>query len=150
METRLNDVLIDRVGKGENAGYPTVCKGRFEVMGKTGYAIEAPTSLNTLPILPELHRIGAAAIKIEGRQRSPAYVEQVTRIMRAAIDACMADPDGFRPQEEWMQQLAACPKAARLLWAPMSGPGNDRETHIRHARQVRQTPVARPGPLLLA
>ena len=107
METRLNDVLIDRVGKGENAGYPTVCKGRFEVMGKTGYSIEAPTSLNTLPILPELHRIGAAAIKIEGRQRSPAYVEQVTHIMRAAIDACKADPEGFKPQQEWMQQLAA-------------------------------------------
>jgi len=107
LETRLNDVLIDRVGAGETAGYPTVCKGRFEVMGRTGYAIEAPTSLNTLPILPELHRIGAAAIKIEGRQRSPAYVEQVTRIMRAAIDACVTDPDGFTPRPEWMQQLAA-------------------------------------------
>ena len=107
LETRLNEVLIDRVGKAEVAGYPTICKGRFEVMGQTDYAIEAPTSLNTLPILPNLHRIGAAAIKIEGRQRSPAYVEQVTRIMRAAIDACKADPEGFTPQEDWMQQLAA-------------------------------------------
>jgi len=107
LETRLNGVLIDQVGKDENAGYPTICKGRFEVMGKTGYAIEAPTSLNTLPILPELLRIGAAAIKIEGRQRSPAYVKQVTRIMREAIDACKADPDNFTPKQEWMTQLAA-------------------------------------------
>ncbi|GMR05676.1 MAG: peptidase U32 family protein [Gammaproteobacteria bacterium] len=107
LETRLNEVLIDQVGKDENAGYPTVCKGRFEVMGKTSYAIEAPTSLNTLPILPELLRIGAAAIKIEGRQRSPAYVKQVTRIMREAIDACKADPDHFTPKQEWMTQLAA-------------------------------------------
>lgn len=107
LETRLNDVLIDRVGKGENAGYPTICKGRFEVMGQTGYAIEAPTSLNTLPILADLHHIGAAAIKIEGRQRSPAYVAQVTRVMRAAIDACQRDPDNYAPQQDWMTQLAS-------------------------------------------
>ncbi len=107
LETRLNGVLIDRVGEDENAGYPTICKGRFEVMGKTGYAIEAPTSLNTLPILPELLRIGASAIKIEGRQRSPAYVKTVTRIMREAIDACKADPDNYTLKQEWMTQLAA-------------------------------------------
>lgn len=107
METRLNEILIDRVGKGEHAGYPTVCKGRFEVMGHTGYAIEAPTSLNTLPILADLHRIGAAAIKIEGRQRSPAYVAQVTRVMRAAIDACRQDPDNYQPEQQWMNELAA-------------------------------------------
>ena len=54
--------------------------------GQRDYAIEEPTSLNTLAILPELIELGVAAIKIEGRQRSPAYVEQVTRVWRAAID----------------------------------------------------------------
>ena len=48
LETRLNGVLIDRYGPGEKAGYPTLCKGRFEVGGETYYAIEEPTSLNTL------------------------------------------------------------------------------------------------------
>ncbi len=31
MESRLNDVLIDRYQDGENAGYPTLCKGRYLV-----------------------------------------------------------------------------------------------------------------------
>ena len=31
---RLNDVLIDRFEKNEPAGYPTVCKGRFDVAGE--------------------------------------------------------------------------------------------------------------------
>jgi len=106
-ETRLNGVLIDRVGENESAGYPTICKGRFEVNGKTGYAIEEPTSLNTLPILADLHRIGVSAIKVEGRQRSPAYVAKVTQILRAAIDACTADPDNFAPDENWLNGLAA-------------------------------------------
>ena len=52
METRLNGVLIDRYADHEKAGYPTLCKGRFEVQGETYYALEEPTSLNTLEMLP--------------------------------------------------------------------------------------------------
>ncbi|WP_293644379.1 ubiquinone anaerobic biosynthesis protein UbiU [Thiolapillus sp.] len=107
METRLGGVLVDRVGKGENAGYPTVCKGRYDALDKTYYAMEEPTSLNTLDLLPELLVAGIAAIKIEGRQRSPAYVRQVTRVWRQAIDSCLSDPAGFQPRGEWMQQLGA-------------------------------------------
>lgn len=107
LETRLNGVLIDRVNKDENAGYPTICKGRFKVNGETGYAIEEPTSLNTLPILPDLLRIGVAAIKVEGRQRSPAYIAKVTSVLRAAIDACMRDPDNFRPDPVWLADLTS-------------------------------------------
>ncbi len=105
--TRLNGVLIDHFGKDEKAGYPTLCKGRFQVGDHTFYALEEPTSLNTLTILPELREIGVSAIKVEGRQRSPAYVAQVTAVMRAAIDACMSDPENYRPQGSWMQKLGA-------------------------------------------
>ena len=87
--TRLNGVLIDHYGDGEKAGYPTLCKGRFQVGDHTFYALEEPTSLNTLSILPELRNIGVSAVKVEGRQRSPAYVAQVTAVMRAAIDQCL-------------------------------------------------------------
>ncbi|WP_456406578.1 ubiquinone anaerobic biosynthesis protein UbiU [Thiolapillus sp.] len=107
METRLGGVLVDKVGKGENAGYPTVCKGRYDALDKTYYAMEEPTSLNTLDLLPELLAAGISAIKIEGRQRSPAYVRQVARVWRQAIDSCLDDPAGFQPRSEWMQQLGA-------------------------------------------
>ena len=33
MDVRLNDVLIDRYRPDEPAGYPTLCKGRFDVAG---------------------------------------------------------------------------------------------------------------------
>jgi len=104
LESRLNGVLIDRYEDGENAGYPTLCKGRFRVGSHTGYAIEEPTSLNTVSLLPELMRIGVCALKVEGRQRSPAYVNQVTRVLRAAIDAAR-DDDSFIPNKEWMESL---------------------------------------------
>ena len=104
METRLNHILIDRFNNDEPAGYPTLCKGRFEVKGETYYALEEPTSLNVLEILPELQKIGVSAIKIEGRQRSPAYVAQVTRVMRAAIDALQNKT--FEVQAAWQADLA--------------------------------------------
>ncbi|WP_368232298.1 peptidase U32 family protein [Aeromonas sp. s3] len=106
LESRLNEVLIDRYGPGENAGYPTLCKGRFEVDGQTYHALEEPTSLNTLGLLPELFQTGIQSVKIEGRQRSPAYVEQVTRVWRAAIDAYQANPEAYRVKAEWDAQLA--------------------------------------------
>ena len=105
METRLNGILIDRYADDERAGYPTLCKGRFEVDEATYYAIEEPTSLNTLELLPQMMEIGVRAIKIEGRQRSPIYVAQVTKVWRAAINACLRDPQHFTPLPAWMAEL---------------------------------------------
>ena len=119
---RLNGVLIDVYAPDEPAGYPTLCKGRFAVQGRTNaasagcagaaevtdkpyYAMEEPTSLNVLDILPQLQQAGVAAIKVEGRQRSPAYVAQVTRVLRAALDACRRDPGSYAPRSEWLAQL---------------------------------------------
>ena len=104
--TRLNGVLIDHYGEGEKAGYPTLCKGRFQVGGHTFYALEEPTSLNTLSILPALKKMGVSAIKVEGRQRSPAYVAQVTAVMRAAIDQCLQNPETYQPKHQWMRELS--------------------------------------------
>ena len=107
LESRLNDVLIDRFAEDENAGYPTLCKGRFNVEGDITHALEEPTSLNTLSLLPQLNNIGISALKIEGRQRSPAYTRQVTRTWRSAIDAMKKNPTGFQVQDEWNKCLSA-------------------------------------------
>lgn len=103
LDTRLNGILIDHFEKGEPAGYPTLCKGRFDVDGDTYYAMEEPTSLNALSVLPELMRIGVKAIKVEGRQRSPAYVGEVTATLRAALDAA-SDPR-YSVKPAWQQAL---------------------------------------------
>ena len=106
METRLNGILIDRFGDDEPAGYPTLCKRRFDVQGETYYALEEPTSLNVLEILPDILKIGVRAIKIEGRQRSPAYVTQVTRTLRAALDSLRDSGERYHVKPSWQAELA--------------------------------------------
>ncbi|HEY1044122.1 MAG TPA: peptidase U32 family protein, partial [Telluria sp.] len=105
LDARLSGILIDRYAEGENASYPTLCKGRFDVGGEEYYAIEEPASLNTIELLPQLVKLGVRAIKIEGRQRSPAYVAQVTRVWREAIDMCRDNPQRFSVRPAWMDTL---------------------------------------------
>ncbi len=106
MSTRLNGILIDSYTDNEPAGYPTLCKGRFEVGGETYYALEEPTSLNVLEILPEIMKIGVSAIKVEGRQRSPTYVAQVTRTLRAALDELGRGIDTYSVKPAWQAELS--------------------------------------------
>jgi putative protease len=104
---RLNGVLIDQFQEHEPAGYPTVCKGRFDVHGEIFHALEEPTSLNTIELIPRLAQAGVAALKIEGRQRGVAYVSTVARTWRNAIDRYRANPGAWAVDQAWQLSLAA-------------------------------------------
>ncbi len=122
MDTRLNGILIDRFGDDEPAGYPTLCKGRFDVQGETYYALEEPTSLNVLSILPEIARIGVRAIKVEGRQRSPTYVAQVTRTLRAALDSLADGAEKFLVKPAWQAELTKVSEGSQATLGAYSRP----------------------------
>lgn len=97
LSTKLGGFTIDCVSCGENPGYPTICKGRYltPAREKGYYAFEEPISLNLSALLPELMKSGVSALKIEGRQRSRAYVQTVVSAFKQALDNIMAgqDPD---------------------------------------------------------
>ena len=103
LETRLAGVLIDKYKTDEIAGYPTLCRGRFKVKDKLYYPFEAPNSLNTLDILPELKKIGVKAIKIEGRQRSTSYVNDVSKVWVEALE--MLKSNNYQVKNEWKTTL---------------------------------------------
>ncbi len=92
LTTKLGPFMIDCFANGENAGYPTICKGRYTCSANTSpyYAFEEPISLNLSALLPDLMRAGVTALKIEGRQRSRAYVKAVVAAFRKAVDDVMA------------------------------------------------------------
>ena len=122
LESRLNGVLINRFAADERAGYPTICKGRYAAGGETYYAFEEPASLNTLEMLPQFLAMGVHAVKIEGRQRSPAYVAQVTRVWREAIDAAEREGAAFKPRAPWSAALARNAEGSQCTLGAFSRP----------------------------
>lgn len=84
----LGEFEIDCYAASEKTGYPTICKGRYLRPGRSDpyYAFEEPVSLNLSALLPDLVRAGVSALKIEGRQRSRAYVQAVVSAYRRAVD----------------------------------------------------------------
>lgn len=88
--SKLGAYTIDKVGANEPAPYPTLCKGCFSAGARTGPVFEDPTSLNAAQLIPQLAKIGVTALKIEGRQRSRAYVAAVVRSFRQAVKATAA------------------------------------------------------------
>ncbi|MDR9484225.1 MULTISPECIES: ubiquinone anaerobic biosynthesis protein UbiU [Sediminimonas] len=90
LAARLGGFTIHRSGRDEPAPYPTLCKGCFTSRERTGYVFEDPSSLDASQLIPQLSKAGVSALKIEGRQRSRAYVSQVVRAFRAATDALEA------------------------------------------------------------
>ncbi|MBF0159450.1 MAG: U32 family peptidase [Magnetococcales bacterium] len=107
LQTRLNGVLIAEYGPGEEAAYPTICKGRYQAFDQIYHAMEEPGSLNILEMLPEVIHAGVRSLKIEGRQRTKSYIATVTQVMRQAVDAWYQSPQDFRPRNSWIRTLNA-------------------------------------------
>lgn len=84
--SQLGEFTINKFSKNEDAGYPTLCKGRFKIKDEIGYTFEDPISLNVLDNIKQVIESGVRALKIEGRQRGKAYIKEVVHTFRAAID----------------------------------------------------------------
>ena len=62
------------------------------------------------------------AIKLEGRQRRPAYVEQIVRVWREALDAYAIERDNFTPRSEWMDSLSKVSEGTQTTLGAYSRP----------------------------
>ncbi|MDX9897181.1 MAG: peptidase U32 family protein, partial [Desulfofustis sp.] len=75
------------------------CRRKFSVAGsqgggkaRSGYFFSM-NDLEGLALVPELKRLGIDSLKIEGRLRSPTYVDRVVRAYRMVIDAPERDAE---------------------------------------------------------
>lgn len=55
--------------------------------------------------IPEIISSGITSLKIEGRMKSSFYVATVVKAYREAIDAYYVDPEGFRFDPRWLEEL---------------------------------------------
>jgi putative protease len=85
--------------------------------------------------LPELLAAGVGSLKIEGRMKSRYYVAAVTRVYRAALDAWLKDPDTWRFDPLWREELDKVshrPYGTGFLFG-----GDDPQIHRRDSSYVR-------------
>ena len=67
--------------------------------------VMSTSDLAAIAVLPQLVAAGAASLKIEGRMKDAAYVGVTTAVYREALDAALADPEGYVVLPEWRRSL---------------------------------------------
>jgi len=85
------------------------CRLQYELLDHTDALVGTPgrhvlstRDLAGIGQLPSLIEAGVAALKIEGRMKSPEYVAIVTSVYRSALDRALADPNAFEVlPSEW-------------------------------------------------
>ncbi|MDR3450196.1 MAG: U32 family peptidase [Alphaproteobacteria bacterium] len=90
LDSALGEFTMHRVGLRVPAPYPTVCKGYFTAGDFRGHVFDDPASLDASTLVPQLAEAGVTGLKIEGRQRSRAYVGAVVRKLRRVVDGYSA------------------------------------------------------------
>ncbi|MEW6727453.1 MAG: DUF3656 domain-containing protein, partial [Bacillota bacterium] len=63
--------------------------------------------LSAVDAVPELVQAGVAAVRIDGRLKSAAYVLKATGIYRKVIDACVRNPDRYQVPDKVRADLEA-------------------------------------------
>lgn len=89
------------------------CRRAYVVRDKeTGYELEvgdpyimSPKDLCTIGLLDRIVDAGARILKIEGRGRSPEYVQTVVSVYREAIDACARGEYSAEKVPGWEERL---------------------------------------------
>ena len=70
-----------------------------------GTFIMSSKDMCTIEHIPELIACGIDSFKIEGRMKSAYYTSVVTNSYRMAIDAYLADPEGYAFDRSWYNEL---------------------------------------------
>lgn len=101
-----------------------------QLRGLKGHLLSTK-DLNLLQALPELARVGVAALKIEGRMKRPEYVATVTRVYRGALDRYAASPGTYKVSSEEQRQLAQIFNREFTQGYLSGNPGCELTSHLR-------------------
>lgn len=96
----------------------------------------SPKDLNLVESIPKLVEAGIDSLKIEGRMKSIHYVATVVSVYRKVIDAYCQDPDHFKINPEWLNELAKC---ANRPTAPAffdNTPGHEEQMFGTHSKKA--------------
>jgi hypothetical protein len=76
-----------------------------EPAGAETSRVMSTSDLAAVAVLPQLLAAGVTSFKIEGRMKDAGYVGVTTVVYRDALDAALADPEGYAVLPEWSERL---------------------------------------------
>lgn len=88
----LSSFIGGRSGNRGRCAQPCRLPYKIEGVDTSGEYLLSPKDLMTLELMPDIVKTGVAALKIEGRMKSPEYVAAAVMIYRKYLDLAMADP----------------------------------------------------------
>jgi len=91
------------LGEANRKEIPSVVTAEQDENGETFFM--ASKDMCMLEHIPELENAGISSYKIEGRVKSAYYTAVVTNTYRLAIDAYRRDPENYRLDPSWMNEL---------------------------------------------
>jgi putative protease len=97
----MSSMIGSRSGNRGRCAQP--CRLPYALGGEKGYLL-SPKDLCTVELLPRLVETGVAALKIEGRMKSPEYVAVVTSVYRKYLDR-IAEGGPYAVDEADMRDL---------------------------------------------
>ena len=101
-----------------------------KALGAPGEHLLSPKDLCTIDLLPQLIDAGISSLKVEGRMKSPEYVQAVVGVYRAVLDRVLA---GGRPEATHEERRVLSEAFSRgFTQAYLVGEtGNDRMSYAR-------------------
>ncbi|MFC2061770.1 U32 family peptidase [Elusimicrobiota bacterium] len=81
--------------------------------------------LCTIEIIPELIQSGVTSFKIEGRMKNSHYVAVTAYIYRKAIDRYISDPQNYKMEPSWLNELEKTTHRSYTKGFLMDKPGPD-------------------------
>ena len=108
---RKNWTLTYEEGDDKVINFSDIEDERFVITGSDDGSYRtnffSPKDMCMIEYIPELMQSGVASFKIEGRARSPDYGAMVVGVYRQAIDSYLNNPDDFKVNPQWMDELTS-------------------------------------------
>ncbi|OEH91520.1 peptidase U32 family protein [Bacillus solimangrovi] len=97
----------------------------------------SPKDLNLIQSIPKMIDIGVDSLKVEGRMKSIHYVATVTSVYRKVIDAYCEDPDNFKIDVEWLNELDKCANRPAAPAFFEGTPGYQEQMFVNHKQATK-------------
>lgn len=97
----------------------------------------SPKDLKLIESIPKIIELGIDSLKVEGRMKSIHYVATVVSVYRKVMDAYCADPENFKIDKAWLEELDKCANREAASSFFEGEPSYEQQMFGEHGKQTK-------------